>query len=91
MKKTASIFPRFSLIIFLEVSKQSVQLLDNVEALPDTKEKISVPLLLSFSRAQNTCSLFTERCQSYSHLGIMKTIQTWNVVRPHYSIIPFYR
>lgn len=39
MKKTASIFPRFSLIIFLEVSKQSVQLLDNVEALPDTKEK----------------------------------------------------
>lgn len=73
-KKTANIFPRFSLIIFLEVSKQSIQLLNNVEALPDTKEKISVPLLSSFSGAQNTCSLFTERCQSYSHPGIMKTI-----------------
>ena len=49
---------------FLKV--QSIQLLNNVEALPDTKEKISVPLLSSFSGAQNTCSLFTERCQPYS-------------------------
>ena len=75
MEKNSKYFPKVQPYNFPGSFQASIQLLNNVEALPDTKEKISVPLLSSFSGTQNTCSLFAERCQSCSHLGIMKTIQ----------------
>lgn len=80
-KKQQNIFSRFSLFSFSTMWRLSLIL----------KKKF---LCLSFCpfpelRTHVHCSL--KGANHTPHLGIMKIIHTWNVVRHHYSIIPFYR